>query len=93
MTTFEGTPLIFADNDYAFMNHELGLSREVIDALDEDGLSDLYDKLCEIEIDETIKHLDDELSERGEMAVHLIDVIHGPYDSTEFDAEMADNDG
>jgi hypothetical protein len=54
--------------------------------LDDNGLGDLYDECCEVEIEEAGN---EPLSERGKMAVYLVDLIHGPYDSTEYDAEMA----
>ena len=92
MTTFENTPLVFEDKDYEFFEKEFGLDREAIDALSDDGLNELYDKCCDIEIDETGNAGNNPLSERGEMAVRLVDLIHGPYDSTEYDAAMAADD-
>jgi hypothetical protein len=87
VTTLEKTPLVFTDEDYAFIEREFGLNREAVNSLDDNGVGDLYDECCEIEMAEAGN---EPPSERCEMAVRLVDLIHGPYDSTEFDAEMAD---
>ncbi|MDR2042850.1 MAG: hypothetical protein LBQ15_00475 [Clostridium sp.] len=89
MNTLVNTPLAFKDKDYSFIESEFGLSRETVNALSDDGLVDLYEKCCEVEIDETSRAGDRSLTERGDMAVRLVNLIHGPYDSTEYDREMA----
>ena len=82
----------FTDNHYKFFKDEFGFDRAEIDAMDDDAQNDVYERCIDIEIEEAMKHADEELSERGKMASHLVDFIHGPYDSTEYDAEMADAD-
>jgi hypothetical protein len=91
MTTLVKTPLVFTDKDYNFIKAEFGLAREEVDRLDAIGIEDLYEKCCEVEIAEAPTG-DDHISPRGADAVHLVDLIHGPYDSTEFDAEMAEDE-
>jgi regulator of sigma D len=78
----------FKQKDYDFIKKEFGFSKDELTSFDDAQMQGLYDELREIEIDETMKHIDEELSERGKMAVRLVDLIHGPYDSTEFDEEM-----
>jgi hypothetical protein len=90
MMTFEGTPLVFNDEDYAFIRREFGLDRKAVGDLDDNSLDDLYEKCCDIEVTETIAAGNNDLSERGKTAVRLVDLIHGIYDSTEFDKEMAE---
>jgi hypothetical protein len=85
----------FSEDEEKFLKSEFGLTVEQVFAMSEDELDNLYDNCCQIEIDEACTAIDDgdrELSERGKSAVRLVDLIHGPYDSTEFDAEMAEED-
>ena len=82
----------FSDKDYKFLKAEFGLDKESVDSLTDDELIKLQDECFEIEGEEVVKAGNGELSERGEIATRLVDVIHGPYDSSEFDAEMAGDD-
>ena len=50
-----------------FVSRELGLTEEC----------------AAIEVEETIKAGDGELSQRGVMAVEMVDLIHGPYSEDE----------
>jgi len=81
----------FTENDYVFFKNEFNLDRAEIDAMDDDAQDSLYAKCLDIELEET-PDSGGELSDRGEMAVRLVDLIHGPYDSAEFEAEMAEGD-
>ena len=81
--------MIFSDSEYDFLQREFGLDRASVDKLDNDGLSELQDECFEIEGQEINAVGNNELSERGKTAVRLVDLIHGPYDSSEYDAEMA----
>jgi hypothetical protein len=73
----------FTDNDYKFFNDEFGFDRSAIDTMESDEQSDLYDKCLEIELAETPGSNNETMSERGQAAVRLVDLIHGPYDSEE----------
>ncbi len=58
-----------------FISDEFGITEQKLSELDEDDLYALYDKLCDIEVDETIEAGDGDLSERGEMAVSIVTVV------------------
>jgi hypothetical protein len=80
----------FMDSDLAFLKTEFGLDEAAVLAMGDDELLSLQEKCFDIEVEETLKHIYEDLSERGKTAVRLVDLIHGPYDSAEFDAEMRD---
>ena len=55
-----------------FICKELGVEKEKFLSMTEDELDGIYDKLCDIEIDEFVKCKDTDLSERGTMASDLV---------------------
>ena len=60
------------------MSIECGVSVEEIKKADENQVLSLYDVVCDIEIDETVKADDsesDELSERGKMAENIVTIV------------------
>ena len=65
----------FSDAQFAFFNKEFGLDKEKVIQMGDEALDDLYGKICEIEITETINADDDPLSERGKTAVELVNVL------------------
>jgi hypothetical protein len=65
----------FSDAQFAFLNKEFGLNKEKVIQMDSEALDDLYEKICEIEIAETINADDDPLSGRGKMAVELVNAL------------------
>lgn len=71
------------DQQKEFVERELGLTeKEFFDRMAND-----YDQLIEdcadIEIEETIRAGDNDLSPRGVMAAEMVDLIHGPYSEDE----------
>lgn len=62
-----------------FVQKELGLTEEEFLWRKEHDYDKLIDECAEIEIDETIKAGDNDLSPRGVMAVEMVDFVHGPY--------------
>ena len=67
----------------AFVKAELGLTEEDFFLRKEQDYDRLIEECAEIEVDETIKAGDGELSERGVMAVEMVDFIQGPYSEDE----------
>ena len=58
-----------------FICSELKMSRDELFAKNEDELNDIYDSICDIEVEETCAAGDNDLNERGEMAVSIVDVL------------------
>lgn len=58
-----------------FILKEFRIEEEQIFEMSEDSLYDLYDNICGIEVDETLEAEEGPLSERGKMAVSIIDVV------------------
>ncbi len=58
-----------------FICSELKMSRDELFEKSEDELDDIYDAICDIEVEETCAAGDDDLNERGEMAVSIVDVL------------------
>ena len=56
-----------------FICYEMGFSADELDNASEERLGEVYDVLCDIEIEETID--DDELSERGKLAESLVTLM------------------
>lgn len=63
-----------------FVQQELGLTEEEFFWRKEHDYDRLIDDCADIEIEETIRAGDNDLSPRGVMAVEMVDFIHGPYD-------------
>lgn len=62
-----------------FVQAELGLTEEEFLYRKENDCNQLIEDLADIEIKETIKAGDNDLSPRGVMAVEMVDFVHGPY--------------
>ena len=65
----------FTDAQLKFLNKEFGLNDTAISQMDDAYLGDLYENICDIEIAETLLADDEALSERGEIAVTLVNDI------------------
>lgn len=83
LTAFE----LLNDEQVKFICNELGIDEETIKAMSDDDFSDLYDKIADIEISETIKAGEGELSKRGLTAADIVTVIGNEiyYDVSEDD--------
>lgn len=66
-----------------FVKNELGLTEAEFFARRENDYDQLIEECANIEVDETIKAGEGDLSPRGVMAVELVDLIHGPYSDDE----------
>ena len=62
-----------------FVQKELGLTEEELFWRKGHDYDQLIEDCADIEIEETIRAGDNDLSPRGEMAVEMVDFIHGPY--------------
>jgi hypothetical protein len=62
-----------------FVLNVLGLTEEEFFWRKEHDYDQLMDDCADIEIEETIKAGDNDLSPRGVMAVEMVDFVHGPY--------------
>ena len=62
-----------------FVKKELGLTEEEFFWRKENDYDQLIEDCADIEIDETIKAGNNDLSPRGIMAVEILDFVHGPY--------------
>jgi len=57
-----------------FLEKELGLTLEALNALDEDGLEEVYNKCANIEIAESMNYPDRE-TERCRIASEIVDLL------------------
>lgn len=62
-----------------FVKTELGLTEEEFFDRKINDYDQLIEDFADIEIEETIKAGDNDLSPRGVMAVEMVDFVHGPY--------------
>ena len=58
-----------------FIQSEVGQDVDALGVLEDDDIDSLYDKLCDIEVEETMAAGDGELSDRGKMAADIVTVI------------------
>ena len=61
-----------SDTQLQFICKELNIAEEDLRSMSDDELDDVYDKICDIEVDETYEAGDDELSERGQLAEGIV---------------------
>ena len=66
-----------------FVSRELGLTEEEFFKRKENDYDQLIEECAAIEVEETIKAGDGDLSQRGIMSVEMVDLIHGPYSEDE----------
>lgn len=70
------------DEQIAFVCNEFAITKEDIDRKSEDELNELYERLCDIEIEETPPD-DGDMSERGETASTIVTIV-GNYFAKEY---------
>lgn len=58
-----------------FIQTEFGHDPDALGVLEDDDIDNLYDRLCGIEVEETMAAGDGELSERGKMAESIVSAI------------------
>ncbi len=66
---------VLTEAQLKFIESEFSISNEQIQHMDDNTISELYDKICDIEVEETMAAGDGELSERGKMAESIVSVI------------------
>lgn len=66
---------VLSDVQFDFIEDELGFNKAAIQSMDDDSISDMYDNICDIEVEETISAGDNELSERGKIAAGIVTLI------------------
>lgn len=73
------------DQQREFVQKELGLTEEEFFWRKEHDYDQLIEDCADIEVEETIKAGDNDLSPRGVMAVEMVDFVHGPYEEEDDD--------
>ena len=63
-----------------FILDETGVSEQKMEGMSDDDLLSIYDKMCDIEVEETMAAGDDDLSERGEKAVEIVTIVGNTFD-------------
>ena len=63
---------------FDLIKNEFGLDREEVLSLDMSDLEDLYDKICDIEVEEAEKNVYP-LNERGEIAADIVTILGDYY--------------
>lgn len=69
---------ILSQTQLDFIKFELGIDEGEIGELDDDAISDMYDKLCDIEVDETAaanEERNGQYSERERMVEGIVTLI------------------
>ena len=67
-----------SDEQIAFICSEVGTAKEALFAIDYDKYLDMYDVMCDIEVDAAIESIeagDAPLSERGQLATDIVTII------------------
>lgn len=70
-----------------FIEVEIGVDKEAIEKMSDQEFSDLYDTICDIEVEETMKSEDEgtEPSEREKMAENIVTLLGNELYSQEDD--------
>lgn len=63
------------ENQLRFIQDEFGHDPDALSVLSDEELGNLYDRLGDIEVEETMAAGDGELSDRGKMAESIVTVI------------------
>lgn len=95
MNILEKAVRLLSDVQLKFIRDEFGVSEDDLLQKTEDELDELYDRLCEIEIDETMSCDDGKLSERGDTASSIVTVLgneiaksQGDWDEEGYEKEL-----
>ena len=79
-------PKTLSEKHFEFLNKEFDINITSLNDLDglDDGLHDeIFEKLCDIEVEETCKSGENELSERGILASDVVTFMGGPFEPDE----------
>lgn len=77
MSVWEKIEKLLNEKQIVFIKTELGYDTDKLNALSDEEFDGLYDILCDIEVEETIKadKKNINLSERGELAESIVTVV------------------
>lgn len=78
------------DDQISFLLKEINISKESLFDMAEDELRNVFDRMCDIEIDETC-NATDEISERGETAAGIVTVISNAIQKSEEEEGVEDD--
>lgn len=86
---------LLSDVQLKFISDEFAVTKSKLLKMPEAELDGLYDKLCDIEVEETIKSDDGKLSERGDTASSIVTVLgneiaksQGDWDKEAYEKEL-----
>lgn len=87
------------EEQVAFVCKEFGIEADELSKKSEDELNEIYESLCDAEVDEICKAQDAPLSERGKAVCGIVTVVgneiakaQGDYDEDEFEASLSDDE-
>ena len=90
---------LLSDTQLKFISDEFGLTKSKLFKQTEVQLDELYDKLCDIEVEETMNSNDGVLSERGDVASSIVTVLgneiaksQGDWDEEAYEKDLADEE-
>jgi hypothetical protein len=88
----KGTLSNLSKKQLDFIFDEFKIDKDFLESMSEDELNNLYDDVCDIEVDETLKADDSELSERGKTAVEIVTIMGEAIAKQYEDAEIVEED-
>jgi len=65
----------FTGTHWDFLASEFSITEETFDSMSADEKEDLYERVCDIEIDESCAAKDKPLSECGQTAVEIVNIM------------------
>jgi hypothetical protein len=75
MSDAERAAALLDESQLRFIQDEFGYDPDALGALSDDDFEKLYDRLGDIEVEETMAAGDGELSDRGKMAESIVTAI------------------
>ncbi len=88
------------DTQVDFLCTEFEMERDTLMSADEDILDEIYDALCDMEVDEITKAGDNELSDRGKIVSDIVTTFgnaiaeaEGYLDDDDFESFLDDAEG
>lgn len=67
------------DKQLEFLKSEFNIGNSDIEKMSHDEIGVLYEKIADIEIEESVKCQDSKMSERGDIAISLVDYLCNKY--------------
>ena len=66
---------LLSEAQLSFIEAELGGSRSDVGNMSDEEIAAMYDRICDIEVNETIDANEGDLSERGKMAERIVTIL------------------